>query len=330
VELRQREEEALRSIAEETRFKQQHYQEEAQYFERLIQAVRESLTEFHSCQEASKESGPVIASFIRLKEQAEAMASLRIPELSDGDAVPVEPFVAETQFTEESFKAVMSGVHGLGRDSGEPNKKPPVPPPSGSSSSLSSTPLSCFQESKILSPEEGKSLFAMVEHIAAAVPFELLYRASRDGFTVSSFHSQCDDRGPALVLMKDGGGNVFGGYSAAGWTTPNILFGSYIGDPTDSSFLFSLVNPHHLGPVRCPLLVDCAQYAIFCDKDCGPSFGRGGNLVTKDMKNVEFHFAVHKFPSYFDGSKLGDHLFCNRSPANLVEVEVFRVPVLEK
>ena len=39
----------------------------------------------------------------------------------------------------------------------------------------------------------------------------LLYRASRDGWAASKFHSCCDNKGPTVTVVK-GGNYIFGGY----------------------------------------------------------------------------------------------------------------------
>ena len=44
----------------------------------------------------------------------------------------------------------------------------------------------------------------------------LLYRASRDGWTVSNFHSCCDSKGPTVTVVKSGN-YIFGGYTDQTW-----------------------------------------------------------------------------------------------------------------
>ena len=74
----------------------------------------------------------------------------------------------------------------------------------------------------------------------------LLYRASRDGWEGKNFHSKCDNKGPTLTVIKCTGGYVFGGYANAAWTSNEN--GSYQASP--GSFLFSLVSPSGMGPVK--------------------------------------------------------------------------------
>jgi len=50
---------------------------------------------------------------------------------------------------------------------------------------------------------------------AATKPkFNLLLRASRDGFTAPDFHRLCDNKGPAVTIIKvKENGKLIGGYS---------------------------------------------------------------------------------------------------------------------
>ena len=46
--------------------------------------------------------------------------------------------------------------------------------------------------------------------------FELIYDASRDGWSSSNFHSLCDYEGPTVTVVKSGN-YVFGGYTEQSW-----------------------------------------------------------------------------------------------------------------
>jgi hypothetical protein len=52
------------------------------------------------------------------------------------------------------------------------------------------------------------------------VKLELLYKASKDGFEASKFHSHCDFKGPTISIIKSDTGNVFGGYTTIPWSNP--------------------------------------------------------------------------------------------------------------
>ena len=47
--------------------------------------------------------------------------------------------------------------------------------------------------------------------------WELKYRASRDGFKASDFHSHCDGIENTLAIIKATSGNIFGGFSEQKW-----------------------------------------------------------------------------------------------------------------
>jgi hypothetical protein len=66
--------------------------------------------------------------------------------------------------------------------------------------------------------------------------WNLIYRASKDGFGAKDFHSKCDKQPNTLIIIKSENGNIFGGYTEQDWTPNNYL-------KTDkNSFIFSLIN----------------------------------------------------------------------------------------
>ena len=54
--------------------------------------------------------------------------------------------------------------------------------------------------------------------------WKLLYRASEHGYTASSFHKCCDDKGPTLIVIKSITGNIFGGYTTESWSGKCIYY----------------------------------------------------------------------------------------------------------
>ena len=75
-----------------------------------------------------------------------------------------------------------------------------------------------FEESEILSADQGKSLVELLKNIPILPSFGVvkLYRASRDGWAASNFHSCCDNKGPTVTVIKSGN-YIFGGYSEGEW-----------------------------------------------------------------------------------------------------------------
>ena len=106
----------------------------------------------------------------------------------------------------------------------------------------------------------------------AAQP-SLLYRASRDGWQGTNFHSRCDDRGPTLTVVQDIGGHVFGGFSSASWSSApgHPEGGSFCRSPR--SFIFVLRTHGGDGPLRMPLKPGCEGQAVCHHSEWGPCFG---------------------------------------------------------
>ena len=94
---------------------------------------------------------------------------------------------------------------------------------------------------------------------------ELKYRASRDGFSSSDFHSHCDGIPNTLTVIKAKSGNIFGGFTEQAWHSR----GDYVTDP--KAFLFSLVNKEEK-PFKA-LCSNEGEDAICCDSEFGPCFG---------------------------------------------------------
>ena len=95
---------------------------------------------------------------------------------------------------------------------------------------------------------------------------ELLYRASRDGFSAAPFHVKCDKKGSTLTVIKSANANIFGGFTTMSWDI------SSLSKEDPHAFLFSLVNQYNQ-PRRIPIRAAKTRYAIFCGKDAGPHFG---------------------------------------------------------
>ena len=104
--------------------------------------------------------------------------------------------------------------------------------------------------------------------------WDLKYRASRDGFKSTDFHSHCDGIANTLTVIKAKSGNIFGGFTEQEWHSRGGLV-------TDSkAFIFSLVNKEEqLFKAMCS---NGNQYAILCRSDLGPCFGADGDYI-KDI-----------------------------------------------
>ncbi len=91
------------------------------------------------------------------------------------------------------------------------------------------------------------------------------YRASRDGFKASDFHSHCDGITNILTVIKATSGNIFGGFSEQKWHSR----GGWAKDK--NAFILSLVNKEEKQfRVFCS---DGGKKAIRCNSRIGPCFG---------------------------------------------------------
>lgn len=78
---------------------------------------------------------------------------------------------------------------------------------------------------------------AIEKELGGVIESNLLFRASRDGWTPSDFHRFCDDKGTTLVLIKTSKDKICGGLTTVPWGTS----GGYVPmKEFDHCFLFSL------------------------------------------------------------------------------------------
>ena len=78
--------------------------------------------------------------------------------------------------------------------------------------------VSICKDSVILSSEQRETLVNWLKESRTITndSDKLLYRASRDGWAASNFHSCCDNKGPTVTVIKSGN-YIFGGYTEQHW-----------------------------------------------------------------------------------------------------------------
>jgi hypothetical protein len=148
--------------------------------------------------------------------------------------------------------------------------------------------------------------------------WDLIYRASQDGFEASSFHSKCDNRPNTLVIVKSTNGNVFGGYTEQTWNHAN----NYKADP--NAFIFSLINK-----LNKPIKMKWSKsVGICCRRSYGPTFGGGhdfyiagkSNLNATSYSNLGYSY-VH--PDYANGSDEAKSFLAGSYNFQVSEIEVY-------
>ena len=87
-----------------------------------------------------------------------------------------------------------------------------------------------LNDSLILTNEECLSIVEMTK----SAKENLLYRASRDGFSSHVFHAKCDGKGNTITIIKNNLNCVFGGFASYAWNSSGL----YTIDA--NAFIFSL------------------------------------------------------------------------------------------
>jgi len=154
--------------------------------------------------------------------------------------------------------------------------------------------------------------------------FSLLWRGSRDGFEIPTFHSRCDGKANTLTLIKNTHGYVFGGYTAVPWSSPS----SYTDHSDTTAFLFSLKNPSN-NPLK--LKVIESDYAVHHHSTYGPVFGRF--VKGRDLSFYNFDdssncmdFKSYESPDGKNGDEGGKYVVGGSTNYyKTVEIEVFQI-----
>src|SRR6266542_5298008 len=104
--------------------------------------------------------------------------------------------------------------------------------------------------------------------------FELLYRASKDGNTITAFHNKCNNKGATIVIAKVAHSEqIFGGYNPLEWDSSNSW------KSTNDSFIFSFTNRTNLQSAKVGYSNgNNNECSIYCGSDYGPAFGGGHDL----------------------------------------------------
>ena len=161
---------------------------------------------------------------------------------------------------------------------------------------------------------------------------DLLYRATRDGFSASAFHSKCDGKENTLTIIKNNSNYIFGGYTAAKWES-KMGNGSYAPDIT--AFIFTLRRNGILDANK--FNVRDSNTAIINSAGFGPIFGSYEDkyycdICIKNNSNTEKGSLADFGSSYNlpDGYKHGEaqtrsYLAGNYNKWLSTEIEVYQV-----
>ncbi|XP_068752362.1 serine-enriched protein-like [Montipora capricornis] len=147
--------------------------------------------------------------------------------------------------------------------------------------------------------------------------WQLLYRASKDGFSAAAFHEKCDGHSPTLTVVLSSNGSLCGGFSDQPWQS-DIPRGKYI--PSDRAFLFTLINPESVPPSKFD--VTHPKYATLHHPRYGPMFGAGADLCISDECN-ERPDSYSNLPHSYDGPQASSSLLMGDYNFTVKDYEVF-------
>jgi len=150
--------------------------------------------------------------------------------------------------------------------------------------------------------------------------WKLLYKASRDGFSASTFHKLCDDKGATMTIIKSSGGWLFGGYTTQSWTDPGRVF-----KDDSQAFIFTLTNPHNIPSSKFIIKNDKQHQAIKSGFETwGPIFGNDDFFISDKSNNNDLS-GVYFPRSYKDTTGKGSTLFTGSQRFTTADIEVYAI-----
>ena len=140
---------------------------------------------------------------------------------------------------------------------------------------------------------------------------KLLYRLSKDGESIKTFHDKCDNISQTLILIESFDGKKFGGYTTCTWD------GNMIDKNDNKTFLFNLNNNQKFGK----------RYNIFNNRDIytykknGPYFGYRDLFFNPNMKFCN----SYKSTQYSFLNDNNDLINNNNNTFEIKEVEIYQI-----
>jgi hypothetical protein len=152
---------------------------------------------------------------------------------------------------------------------------------------------------------------------------ELVYRATKDGFTAYVFHAKSNDQGPTITLIKSKTNQIFGAYNPTAWNNS----GSYSTDK--SAFLFHVTKKNKLEQFR------YHENAVYNNASYGPTFGGNHDLHICDSANTvngsycNVGYTYKAPPGIENGTTEGMNYFAGSYNFMIDEIEVYKIIVQE-
>ena len=142
------------------------------------------------------------------------------------------------------------------------------------------------------------------------INFKLLYRMSRDGDSIRTFHNLCDNKGPTVSLYLLNDGNIIGGYTPLYWDTSSGW------KKDNETFVFNLNSN-----LKC-VKKDNNTDSIFCHISYSGFYGTlGYSEGSKDSMKKLFYFNSDSI--FRNGNKILN--YNNTTEIEPKEVEILSV-----
>jgi len=148
--------------------------------------------------------------------------------------------------------------------------------------------------------------------------WQLIYKATRSGFSASTFHQLCDDKGATMTVIKSSEGWMFGGFTTQSWS------GNPVWKKDPQAFIFTLTNPHNIPATKFSIKDGEQQHAIYVHGGYGPTFGLGHDIhiINNSNTNTNSHTNPH---SYHDTTGKGITLFTGSRHFTSWDIEVYTI-----
>jgi hypothetical protein len=180
------------------------------------------------------------------------------------------------------------------------------------------------QGSRFSRPLIGSAIISVVPALFSRFTgktFHLLYRGTRDGFDADAFHRRCDGHAETVTLILTQKGYKFGGYTPLACTSSPR---TWVADPSSKSFVFTLSNPHDVGPRIFTLKQP--EKAIWSGNGYGAVFPGGHDFqIGSSRTNASANYTIFG-SSYTNDTGFGDRTFlAGEFNFSVKEIEVFEL-----
>lgn len=155
--------------------------------------------------------------------------------------------------------------------------------------------------------------------------FTLLYRASRDGYTASAFHSRCDGIAGIWVVIKANTGYIATAYSSVAFNSTN----NYVAATSGTCWLNNLDNTSSVFSSQWYNTLN-PQWSLYDVSVHGPSFGGGNDIYIPNNCNTTTGSTNTPFTYNVGGGGVVDTsqrtlLFGNYNTWTVTDLEVYRI-----